>query len=149
MFGHSENFVSVPSSGTYLPFQKSLLKQQKIHWFPSPLRGLIFHSRNPCYVKSGYRWFPSPLRGLIFHSVTNFAIAVRHECFRPLFGDLSSIQKVGIGDEVIFKFPSPLRGLIFHSLDENIREVLGREVSVPSSGTYLPFINCRNYRFTF
>ena len=83
--------------------------------------------------------------------------------FRPLFGDLSSIQKeknqhtrfqfgvsvpssgtylpfimVTKSYKIYGKFPSPLRGLIFHSAEQDIQTFASR-VSVPSSGTYLPF----------
>ena len=61
--------------------------------------------------------FPSPLRGLIFHSryivVAPTSMATG---FRPLFGDLSSIQRAKKKAKEQFEFPSPLRGLIFHSL---------------------------------
>ena len=36
--------------------------------FPSPLRGLIFHSEGTVIIMTQAE-FPSPLRGLIFHSI--------------------------------------------------------------------------------
>ena len=83
--------------------------------------------------------FPSPLRGLIFHSLFAFYCFLSDAGFRPLFGDLSSIRlfQLSVYDRFsvsvpssgtylpfIFvggfqigteEFPSPLRGLIFHS----------------------------------
>ena len=85
-------YVSVPSSGTYLPFRK-----QKIT-----------------------------------RDVTS--------SFRPLFGDLSSISKESKDKEnALKKFPSPLRGLIFHFRKKGDETKMVKKVSVPSSGTYLPF----------
>ena len=60
--------------------------------------------------------FPSPLRGLIFHSHEYDTLKARDNRFRPLFGDLSSILMTQAErTKKKYRFPSPLRGLIFHS----------------------------------
>ena len=128
--------VSVPSSGTYLPSRNRHKRLHTFDEFPSPLRGLIFHQGNKVF-KDFTPEFPSPLRGLIFHhdevvvkvTLTEFPSPLRglifhryynchrekKQCFRPLFGDLSSILLTSYLDNCIYKmFPSPLRGLIFH-----------------------------------
>ena len=105
--------------------------------FPSPLRGLIFHSNIFHFVKICTQ-FPSPLRGLIFHSLNLNA---------PPWGMRVSVPSSGTYLPFIIEmrykilgimFPSPLRGLIFHSKVQPQTKHT-KKVSVPSSGTYLPF----------
>ena len=64
-------------------------------------------------------------------------------CFRPLAGDLSSLQKKETEPSEEKWFPSPCRGLIFltHKIGSN---KLLEKVSVPLQGTYLPYGGCLN-----
>ena len=120
---------SIPQSKT---FKRSLLE------FPSPLRGLIFHSKSKNLITPESS-FPSPLRGLIFHSkdkqATLWKIAVSvpssgtYLPFPATFPSKSDKDQVSVPSsgtylpffmlrQCIFlcgQFPSPLRGLIFHS----------------------------------
>ena len=97
--------------GSYLPFECMNTVQPIRDLFPSPLWGLIFHSRS-------YR-----------SSKTNV------KSFRPLFGDLSSIQVFVPWKLNNRSLPSPRRGLTRYKM---INDDL-KESSVPSSGTDLPF----------
>ena len=60
--------------------------------------------------------------------------------FRPLTGDLSSLQAKKVAQLLgLDKFPSPYRGLIFlTSFSKIIQKVV--DVSVPLQGTYLPYV---------
>ena len=132
-----QHMVSVPSSGTYLPFEHTKSgKSVKCRFRPlfgdlssirlrnphglsvllsfRPLFGDLSSILSVMQLITKQLSFPSPLRGLIFHS------DVTHCCF-----------------VILCVFPSPLRGLIFHS--ENRNDSDNKKVSVPSSGTYLPF----------
>ena len=108
--------VSVPSSGTYLPFYdgvfeccavgsfrplfgdlSSILKNQSLRQHLRlgfrPLFGDLSSIPNlPKMLQNSWTMFPSPLRGLIFHSEFATMEAKRMIGFRPLFGDLSSIR---------------------------------------------------------
>ena len=58
--------------------------------------------------------------------------------FRPLTGDLSSLQILLFRQQAIDVFPSPYRGLIFlTALKDDIQGLI--KVSVPLQGTYLPY----------
>ena len=58
--------------------------------------------------------------------------------FRPLIGDLSSLQILLFRQQAIDVFPSPYRGLIFlTALKDDIQGLI--KVSVPLQGTYLPY----------
>ena len=82
--------ASVPLQGTYLPY--SICAKLPKKWIK----------------------FPSPCRGLIFLTSKKFIRKGAEKGFRPLAGDLSSLQVEFAGEQGGKRpFPSPCRGLIF------------------------------------
>ena len=79
-----------------------------------------------------------PLKGTYLPYTNNQFKGIVKMSFRPLAGDLSSLQAVNSFCGYKKEFPSPCRGLIF--LTDTMKLMCDlTEVSVPLQGTYLPY----------
>ena len=85
--------VSVPLQGTYLPYQDAIALEINGEMVSVPLQGTYLpYSRTVTGTDYFFRPFPSPCRGLIFLTKKNITVNTQRESFRPLAGDLSSLQ---------------------------------------------------------
>ena len=83
--------------------------------FPSPLRGLIFHSSTGYSENTAITPVSVPSSGTYLPFKMSATEDFGAKSFRPLFGDLSSILSFNCTMiKGFLEFPSPLRGLIFH-----------------------------------
>ena len=105
--------VSVPLQGTYLPYMCYFAERYRKPLFPSPCRGLIFLTNIESYLKE-WNIVSVPLQGTYLpYSDVDVVESDRTIGFRPLAGDLSSLQISKAISKNGILFPSPCRGLIF------------------------------------
>ena len=106
--------VSVPIQGTYLPFALVSL-MAKFECISVPIQGTYLPFEKEAIANAIEQKFPSPFRGLIFHSlIKDWSVEERNTVSVPIQGTYLPFFLI-IPIILYSMFPSPFRGLIFHS----------------------------------